>query len=231
MNSTAERIAREVLADRYPEALAAVLAGSSAIGGDTTTSDVDLMLLLPGHAAHRDTLRRRERVVEVFAHTEESFRTFVERETAARRSPTLHMWATGRLLLDRDGVGTELQVEASARFAAGPPPLAKRETDNIRYRITDLLDDLAGTPTPGEAVFVAARLLTETAELALAHHGRWLGTGKWLWRRLRSAEPALAQELVVAFQDVANQGPDRLLAAVHTVLSRVGGPLREGYRR
>jgi hypothetical protein len=71
-------------------------------GEDTPTSDLDLLVLLPGRPA---PMRRTERVdgqlVAFFVHTEESFVEFVDRETRQRRSPLLHMalmgWSSGTM--------------------------------------------------------------------------------------------------------------------------------------
>ncbi|GLZ36816.1 nucleotidyltransferase domain-containing protein [Actinokineospora sp. NBRC 105648] len=219
MNPRARELVLEVVEQRYPRALAAFLAGSHAAGTATRTSDIDLVVIHAG-PAHRDTIRHGSQLVEVFAHSRASLWEFVDRETELRRSPLLHMCATGVLVRDRDAVGAGIQAQAVRRFAAGPPPLSDHERDDARYAVTDLLDDLDGARDPGEAVFVSARLLVEVARLALARDRQWLGNGKWLWRRLHAHDPALAETLRT----------DPRTGAVE-VLGRVGGSLRDGYRR
>ncbi len=66
---------------------------------------------------------------------------------------------------------------------------------------------------------------TATAELALALAGHWGGSGKWLLRELRDADPALARRLVSAIGE-----PARLTAAADEVLGRAGGRCWAGYR-
>jgi predicted nucleotidyltransferase len=74
----------EVVQSRFPNALGGVLAGSTARGEVTASSDLDLVVLLPGPPA---PMRRTERVdgrlVEFFVHSEDSFHAFVERERGA----------------------------------------------------------------------------------------------------------------------------------------------------
>jgi len=69
-------------------------------------------------------------------------------------------------------------------------------------------------------------VLRETAELALLIRGNWLGSGKWLLRELRAAEPALAEELIEARDD-----PARLASLADGVLARAGGRLWAGYHQ
>lgn len=107
----------------------------------------------------------------------------------------------------------------------GPPPLEQADLDRRRYGLCDLLDDLAGSTDPGETAVIGWCVLTATAELALLLDRRWLGSGKWLLRELRAAEPALAGELIAARDD-----PAALARLADVVLARAGGRLWAGYR-
>ncbi|HEX9553764.1 MAG TPA: hypothetical protein VF983_11215 [Streptosporangiaceae bacterium] len=145
----------------------------------------------------------------------------------ARRRPTLaRMCADGVILTDADGTATVVRDQARAVLAAGSPPLERSELDRRRYGLTDLLDDLAGSSDPGETALICWYVLRETAELALLIRGSWLGSGKWLLRELRAAEPALAEELIEARDD-----PARLASLTDGVLARAGGRLWAGYHQ
>ncbi|MYW95278.1 hypothetical protein G3I59_32945 [Amycolatopsis rubida] len=133
--------------------------------------------------------------------------------------------AEGVLVADQDGLGTRLQDEMRQRLAAGPAAATASELDAQRYELTDLLDDLTGADDPAEIAFIAARVLTKTAQLALLAGHHWQDSGKWLWRELHDHDPRLAEQLATALPEAA-----RLNAVAYAVLDRAGGPLRDGYR-
>jgi hypothetical protein len=70
-----------------------------------------------------------------------------------------------------------------------------------------------------------------TALLAITLHGRWLGTGKWLGRQLRAADPQLHRDLMAAFRQAVTGDEAALAGVAERVLDRAGGRLTEGYRR
>jgi hypothetical protein len=223
---------REVLDARFPEALGGMVAGSTARGDDAPSSDLDLFVLLAGRPAPmRSTERVGGRLVEFFVHTEESFAGFVDRERQLRRSPLLHMCATGLIIRDDDGRLARLQDSARARWAAGPAPLTAGELEDRRYRLTALLDDLAEEAHPVDRAALAAAVVTDTADLALAARGRWTGTGRWLTRRLREADPDLADDLAAGLPAAVEGDATTLLSCGRAELDRLGGPLDSGYER
>jgi hypothetical protein len=218
--------ARALVAERLPDAVAAYLGSGVLSGRRTTTSDLDIVVVVDRPPApFRESLRWREWPVELFVHDHVSLPEYFGRD-ARRRRPTLaRMVADGVPLTDRDGVAAQYQDQARAVLAAGPPVLTVAELELCRYGLTDLLDDLAGSCDEGEIAVISWTLWRLTAELALLLAGSWLGTGKWLLRELRAAEPALAAELLAAVDS-----PERLIAAADQVLGQAGGRLWAGYR-
>ncbi|MFF0435422.1 nucleotidyltransferase domain-containing protein [Streptomyces sp. NPDC004327] len=224
------RTARELVRDRFPAARAAFLAGSVLTDRRTATSDLDIVVLLDGPPAPlRENLIHRGWPVELFVQTEADWRRFAEQETAKRSSPLLAMCADGMLLVDADGLGAALQSEARERLAAGPPPLSERERDYRRYILTDLLDDLRGCTDPAERVHLVAHTLQCASELVLLAGGHWLGTGKWLSRRLAAAAPGPHRALTESAARAIAGDTDAFTAAVTEVLDVAGGALWDGY--
>ncbi|MER5202493.1 nucleotidyltransferase domain-containing protein [Streptomyces sp. NPDC002825] len=222
--------ARELVRDRFPAARAAFLAGSVLTDRRTPTSDLDVVVLLDGPPAPlRENLLYRGWPVELFVQTEAFWHSFVEQETAKRRSPLLAMCADGMLLVDADGLGASLQAEARRRWAAGPPPLSDHERDYQRYILTDLLDDLSGCADPAERVYLVSHILQRASELVLLIGGHWLGSGKWLSRRLAAASPAAHSALSEAAPRAITGDTQGFAAAVTEVLDLAGGPLWDGY--
>jgi hypothetical protein len=82
-----------------------------------------------------------------------------------------------------------------------------------------------GSCDDGEIAVIGWTLGQQTAELALLLAGSWLGTGKWLLRELRAADPAVAAALLASAGN-----PERLTAVADQVLSRAGGRLWASYR-
>ncbi|MEV6839970.1 nucleotidyltransferase domain-containing protein [Streptomyces sp. NPDC051133] len=224
--------ARAVVDEQFPTARAAFLGGSAVTERRTPMSDLDVVVLLPGPPApYRESLVRGLWPVELFVHTEESWRTFVEREIGKRRSPLLWMCAEGVLLLDRDGVGEKIATEARRLAAAGVPKVRVDELEDRRYAITDLLDDLAGCDDDGERLFIVTELARRAAELVLAVNGAWLGGGKWLARHVEAIEPGFSGKLSNAVRDALAGRESDLVGVVDGVLDRCGGRLWAGYRR
>lgn len=222
--------ARTLVRERFAGARAAFLAGSVLTGRRTPNSDLDIVVLLDGPPApYRENLVFHGWPVELFVQTETAWREFADRETTTRRSPLLSMCSEGLLLMDADGLGASLQAEARERWATGPAPLSDRERDYQRYLLTDLLDDLRGCSDPAERLYLVSHMLQRASELALLVGGDWLGGGKWLSRRLATADPALHRALAEGATQAIAGHPSAFAVVVTEVLDRAGGPLWDGF--
>lgn len=195
-------------------------------------SDLDVVVLLHGvPAPYRESFRGWGWPVEMFVHTESSWEAYVGREVGQGRSPLLFMCAEGELLFDVDGVGARIGARARELVDAGPPDVSGEEVEDLRYAITDLLDDLAGSRDQSERLFIATELARRTGELALVVRRSWRGSGKWLARRLDIAAPGLGERLRRGVKDVLDGRDEVLVGVVDEVLGDVGGRLWVGYRR
>lgn len=227
--ANALEMAGSVAANLFPDALAAVLAGSAATGGATPTSDLDIVILLAGPPApYRETIRVEGIPVELFIHTSDSLRYWYERERSEGRCTLAHMVATGVALA---GAQTESMQAAARRWVAqGPERWTAQQLAYRRYALTDALDDLAGASDPDERDAVAGQVLLMAAELALNLRGGWQGRGKWLVRQLRASDAHLADDLMSAHRDVVTTGTvTTLVERCEAVLDEAGGRLTEGF--
>jgi hypothetical protein len=225
-------LAREVLDARFPDAVGGLVAGSSARGDATPSSDLDLIVLLAGRPAPmRSTGRVQGRLVEFFVHTEDSFVVFIDREHRRRRSPLLHMCAHGLIIRDQDGRLAQLQDLARDRWAAGPARLTDDELEDRRYRLTALLDDLVDETNPVDRAALAAAVFTDVADLALVSRGLWSGAGRWLSRRLRDMDGELSEALLAGLRAAVHGEVSLLKSCGDAELERIGGPLDSGYER
>ena len=222
-----EEDARALVTARFPAARASFLGGGVLSARRTPTSDLDIVIVVDGtQPPYRESLIWRTWPVELFVQHASTIGDWFAKDRARRRPTLARMCADGVILTDTDGTATVVRDQARAVLAAGSPPLERSELDRRRYGLTDLLDDLAGSSDPGETALICWYVLRETAELALLIRGNWLGSGKWLLRELRAAEPALAEELIEARDD-----PARLASLADGVLAQAGGRLWAGYHQ
>ncbi|MEV5503679.1 cupin domain-containing protein [Nonomuraea fuscirosea] len=219
--------ARALVEEMFPGALYAFVGGSVLTERRTSTSDLDIVVVLDGlDRPYRETLRWHGWPVELFAHSETSLAAYIERGFESRQPTLARICAEGAVLTDRTGGrASDLQGVLGERVSAGPGGQTPGQSDRARYVLSDLLDDLAGASDPGELAFIGWEVVQATARAALSVGGRWHGSGKWLLRELRAHDPALADALLSACDD-----PVRLTAVATDVLERAGGRLWEGYR-
>ncbi|SDT05562.1 nucleotidyltransferase domain-containing protein [Microbacterium paraoxydans] len=227
----AERIER-FLVERYPRSRIAIVAGSTARGERTHTSDIDLLLIDDdlfaddAQVSEAATFEFEGETFEVFAYTAAGFETWANRGIAQHRPVIVHMLVEGVPV--RCGTGLDdLRARWGAVLAAGPV-LEETESRIRRYMITDLLDDLGDATDPLEQRVVAGLLFERMAELMLLTDGRWIGSGKWLPRRLRAWNPERADRLSTPLLagDIAG-----FAARVGEELELAGGRVQAGFVR
>lgn len=232
--------ATSFVAARFPEATVAFVGGSVLTEDRTPTSDLDVVVVVPGDvvvadsglpAPYRETFEHDGWVVEAFVHTRASLDRFWAADAGRRVCSLLRMCLESVVLVDRGGSADEIRTAAAALMTQGPPPYTDAELAAARYGLTDLLDDMAGCDREDELVYLAGAVVHEVATVALVFAGRWAGRGKALARALRAVEPDLAERLVNGHRHVVVYGDTAVLhRAAVDVLLRVGGPLLAGYR-
>ena len=224
--------AQRIVNARFPDARAAFLTGSALTPRLTSTSDLDIVVVLQGRPApFRETIREYGWPVELFVQSPASIKYFVAKETSEHCAPTLKMLSDGHILVSVDGEAEKLQAEATKHFTTGPSSVSIEEMERRRYTLTDQLDDLIGAADPTEMLYIVHQLLVGASELALLSKAQWLASGKWLSRHLASSEPELSIRLFGAVKAVLDTGvKEPIEEVVREILERVGGPLTEGYR-
>lgn len=215
----------------YPRATIAIVAGSTARGERTASSDIDLLLIgddlfdddRTGEAA---TYSFEGEVFEVFAYTPDGFGEWARRDVERHRPVIVEMLVQG-VPVRRDQTLEATRTFWADRLAEGPK-LSDAESQLRRYIITDLLDDLRDSADDLEKQVVAGLLFERTAELMLLTAGRWIGTGKWLPRRLREWDATRARALA---GPLASGDHAAFAEQVQAELDRAGGRVQAGFRR
>jgi predicted nucleotidyltransferase len=229
MVNDAAEVARQLVAEQYPDARAAWLGGSVVRGDASSTSDLDITVLLSGPPAPmRRSLEYGGWPVELFVHTEDSLAHFCDKDQQRRQPSMMRLVGESVVLLDTDGSGTRLQQDGLDKVAAGPRALTPPELDLLRYGITCLLDDLADAATDDVRTALASMLWQDAARLLLTGSRHWSGTGKGLLRELTAYDEQHgsdhAHALVAGVRDT-----DALVEEVHGILDQFGGRLFAGF--
>jgi hypothetical protein len=121
---------------------------------------------------------------------------------------------------------------AKRLLALGPPALSVEELDLMRYRLTDLADDLAAERPTEETVAIGASLYHPLAEFMLRTRGLWGAGSKWVPRSLAKADPDAAAEFDAAFGALFRGGDcEAVLRMLAREMAPHGGFLFDGYRR
>lgn len=225
-------LAERFVVERFPQANTAILAGSTARGERTETSDVDLLLIgnelfsVPDQSASATCESFEGEIFEVFAYTADGFEEWALRDLAQHRPVIVNM------LLDGITVRAAPELEETrARWGAlrdAGPRVSVHDRDVRRYIITDLIDDLRDALDRAEQQVIAAALFERMAQLMLLDGGRWLATGKHLPRALRSLDLARAEALIVPW--LSFDLPS-FIEAIRTELDRAGGRVQDGFVR
>lgn len=225
-------VATRLVENRYPGCVAAFLAGSVVRGEGTPTSDLDLVIVTEqdAEAPYRYSEQVGHWPVEFFVHTPTSLQDFFQKDMAERRPSLLQMCREGIVIQASDQRATEIQTQCETLLAAGPPPLSHTAERNMRYHLSDLLEDFKGSDQRAELLLITPKLAEAAAELWLAHHRHWSGNGKWLHRALLRADPDTAQVCSQALESYYSHADKTALQEfAEAVLALVGGPLFDGF--
>lgn len=217
--------------EMFPGAEIAVIGGSTARGTRTRTSDIDLLLIgdeifADGQPSLAGAWEYDGEVFEVFAYPQDAYSEWARRGITQYRPVIVHLLVEGQEVRGGDAL-TRLREKWRASLAKGPT-VGAHELAMRRYAITDLIDDLRDGTEPLEQNVVAWNLFEKIAELMLLAEERWIGTGKYLPRRLRELSPGRTEQLtspllqgdLVAFADRVEQE-----------LTRAGGRVHAGFVR
>ncbi|WP_371814065.1 nucleotidyltransferase domain-containing protein [Ensifer sp. ENS03] len=224
--------AEAVLAERFPQAIFAIVAGSILRGEGTQTSDIDLVVLheaLP--AAWRESFHFDDFPIEAFVHDFETLNWFVDQDMAGGCPVLADMVAGGVAIGPERARAEALQAGAQQRLERGPAPLTPEIRDRLRYQITDLVDDLRDARPAAEIRAIAAELTKPLADLMLLGRGQWSGRGKWLPRLLVRADASLAERFDTALRHAGAGQAAELIRLAELELAPHGGPLFAGDRR
>ncbi|MEZ5429479.1 MAG: nucleotidyltransferase domain-containing protein [Pyrinomonadaceae bacterium] len=224
-------ITGEILRGKYPQAEFAYLSGSYIRGEATDYSDLDIVVIfreLP--SAYRESFYFRSFPVETFVHTPETLNYFFA-EDARRGVPSLPaMVAEGIAVPQATDLSEKLKALAE-KILGDPPQLTAEEIETLRYRITDVIDDLRQPRSKAELTASGTGLYPVLAEFFLRTGGHWSASRKTIPRHLEKADPEFRQKFCDAFEELFAAGKtEKVIDLTEELLRPFGGFLFDGVR-
>lgn len=216
----------------YPQAEAAILAGSVIRNDATDHSDLDIVIIdETNDGVSRSCHEEYGWPIEVFLYTKNRFYPMFESDCMIGVPFLPRMCAEGVILKDKSGLAKEIKEESRKRMEEGPIAWSEGQVDHFRYTITDLLDDLIGSNNRKEDLFTAGKLAEVLHEFVLRANRQWVGYGKWVLRSLEQYDPVLAERFADAFDEFyKTRQKQKVEHLVDEVLEPFGGRLFNGYR-
>lgn len=227
---TANEAAKKFVDEYYPECDAALLAGSVARGEETSTSDLDIIIIdrnLP--KAYRESRLVFGWPIEVFVHNLDSCMEFFKSDIKRARPSLPRMVKEGLVIRDHGILGA-IRKEADFLIMQGPESWSSQEIAVKRYFISDTLDDFIGTNDRAEELFIANTLAGLLHEFVLRTNGCWIGSSKWMLRELKNFNPDFTSIFVDAFDTFYRNGSkEKIIELAEDILRPHGGRLFEGF--
>jgi predicted nucleotidyltransferase len=226
-------ITRQILDDRYPDADVIFLAGSLLRGEGTPYSDLDLVVIfrqLPH--AWRESFYFQDYPVEAFVNDPETFNYFIsEVGRPSGRSSLAHMVAEGVEVPGPTEISRSVKRIATDLIAAGPPELSDEDERQLRYAITNLIDDIRQPRSIEELFASGAELYGALANYYFRANGLWSAANKSIPRALSKAGSDIHSRFREGFEELFAGGRgDKVITLAEEILKRRGGFLFDGYK-
>lgn len=237
MNSELKRvmlIAKDIVANKYPESAVSFLAGSYIYGHNTSSSDLDLVVLFDKvPTAYRESFIYSGFPVEAFVHDEETLLYFFKEVDIKSGVPALPIMVADGLIISGDNdLANKLKNYSTELINQGPPKLNQEEKEQLSYEIGDLMEDIRSPRNRQELIISATTLLPRVINYYLRINQQWSGEGKSLVRALEKYDPNLTESLLTTFESVIiEHEPSKFIQLIEKIMAQSIGIHFDGYRR
>lgn len=230
MRLSAFDAAKMFIQTEFPECLGAILSGSVAIGKETATSDLDIVVFEKRVNVYRKSVIKYDWMIEVFVYDLESYKPFFESDVKRARPTLPRMLAEGMVIKHHEEMVTIVNL-AKETMLAGPPKWDDKTVEFHQYFLTDVVNDFIGSENVYESFCIAATLLDKLHEFILRTNQHWVGSSKWMYREMDHFNPDLTKEVFQAFQNYYQKGEKNgIINVVESVLDPFGGKRFEGFQ-
>lgn len=230
MRLSAVEAAKKFIQTEFPDCLGAILSGSVAIGKETTTSDLDIVVFEKRVNAYRKSLIQYDWMIEVFVYDLESYKPFIDSDVKRARPTLPRMLAEGLIIKHHDEIENIVNL-AKQTMQAGPPKWDDKAIEFHQYFLSDVIDDFIGSEHLHESICIAATLIEKLHEFILRTNQHWVGSSKWIYREMNHFNPDLTKEILQAFQTFFQTGEKSgIIKVVESALEPFGGKRFEGFQ-
>lgn len=225
-------VAKNFVAEKYPDCHVAFVAGSFNRGEETSTSDIDLIVMFSKvEQAWRESINYQGWPVEVFIHDLETIKYFFADDAKSGIPSLANMINEGVVIHEKSNFSAEVKALAKKSLRDGPPVWTEDDRINFRYTVSDLLDDLKDPRTTFEGLAIAAKLHGVLSFFLFRSQRQWAGAGKHIPRQLQKQHPQLFVKWESAFTEAFRGNFKSLVHLTEMILTENGGYLFDGYKR
>lgn len=222
--------AKKFAIEKSSESDIVFLAGSASRGEETSTSDLDIVIVDNSIiSTYRESIVLYDWKIETFFHNYNSYLSQFNIDKDTGRPILANMLAEGKVIKD-NGKSNEIKNNAKEFIKAGPNPLSESFIRASRYFIYDLLDDFADTENHHEAILTLNTISLQFADFILRVNGQWTGRGKGLTRALKQFDEVMYKRYFETL-DYYYIGREKqpFIDFVNEFYEPFGGPLFDGF--
>jgi predicted nucleotidyltransferase len=233
MSHIAIEIARQLYEEKFSNADCFLLCGSTVRGDATKFSDLDIVIVYKKlEEARRESFVFNEWPVEIFVHDFETLNYFFEKVDGASNCPSLpQMVREGVIISEENILSKEVKSLAEKFFSKGPNKPTDLELLNLRYGITDLIDDVREPKNNFELISTGTRLFEVLSEFIFKTNNSYSGKGKWISRRIKEIDSDIHSRFFNAFEQLfVNKDSSEVISFCENYLAKHGGFLFDGHR-
>lgn len=226
-------ITSQIRLAKYPTAKVIFLAGSIVRGEATPFSDLDLVVVFENlPTAYRESFYFGGFPIEAFVHDPETLNYFItERERTAGVCVMAQMISEGLEIPETSSFSLALKQLAASVINSGPPKLDEESLRQMRYNITNLIDDIRHPRSKTELVATGTALYDALANCYLRTNNFWAAKDKSIPRKLKQANPEFSLRFCSNFERLFADGQtEEVIALSEEILEPVGGFLFDGHK-
>ena len=230
---TSIEAASRFVANHFHDCDLAILAGSTVRNEQSSTSDLDIVVIMTTlSSCYRESFFEFGWPVEAFVHTKESCLAWMKKDFERRKPSLPQMVAEGVLVVGNADLLAHLKEHSQSRLLEGPAQYSEEEDRDVRYQITNLLDDLVGAADSFEQLFIVNELVDLALNYELVKTGKWLVHNK----RVPKGMLLLGEERNLAYRKAVsefykNQRKEPVVDLVLQTLASHGGRILSGYSK
>jgi hypothetical protein len=229
MKYSPKAAARTFIKKHFPNACVAFLGGSAAHRNLTANSDLDIVVFDDTQVPFKQNYTWYGWPIDAFVLTRSAYRSFFDEARSSGLPSMIRMCAEGETIVDT-GFAEGIRSEARDLMSKGPSEWTWDERDQVRYQITECLEDLSNAHLYHENLFIVNQLTELVTNFILRANGQWIGIGKWAVRALAQYDKQLCDEFLYALDSFyKKETVELLIPFIDRVLEPHGGRLLEGW--